>query len=217
MQRFLLFDLDGTLVDSNGVCVHILQGMLAERGSSRLIDPVASMQHMSKGGEHMVRALLAEDCGDAATDLAEFRARYAKHKTPRESLFEGVASGLERLHATGYTLAICSNKPIDLCKKVLQDTELAPFFSAVVGGRLGLRSKPAPDLLDAVLAQLAAPTRQCLFIGDSELDHAVAAAAKIPFCFMTYGYAQPGWSPHENAQSFDCFDDLVDFIVTRFV
>lgn len=212
VRQFVVFDLDGTLVDSNAICVEILQGMLDERGALRQIDAASAAQHMSLGGERMVRALLGDRCQNPSEDLTEFRARYARRPTPRDSLFDGVAEGLERLCQAGYQLAICSNKPANLCAKVLSDVGLDSYFQVVVGGGAGLRPKPAPDLLDAVLAQLGAEAEHCLFVGDSDLDYAVASAAAMPFLFLTYGYAASGWIPPDG-ECFDRFGDLVDRLV----
>lgn len=213
MREFIIFDLDGTLIDSNAVCVEILQEMLDERDAGLTIDPDAAAVHMSRGGVYMIHAILAEACGDPEAELSSFRERYAERATPTGSLFCGVAEGIERLDAAGFGLAICSNKPENLCHKVLADTGLHERFAAIVGGRLGLRPKPAPDLLHATLAELGASARQCVFVGDSELDHLVAEGAGMPFCFMRYGYATPGWSPAQ-ALCFDRFDALVDMLVT---
>jgi phosphoglycolate phosphatase len=216
VRRYIIFDLDGTLVDSNAICVQILEEMLIDRGSLRRIDPIASTRYMSLGGEQMVRALLADFCRNPSEDLAEFRTRYAARTTPRDCLYEGVTLGLKRLRQAEYVLAICSNKPANLCAKVLQDTGLAPLFSAVVGGADGLRSKPAPDLLDATLVQLNAPAEHCVFVGDSELDHAVATYAAMPFYFMSYGYSDPDWSP-EQGDCFATFTNLVEHLLAMTV
>lgn len=214
MRNCIIFDLDGTLVDSNAICVGILQEMLDDRGSVRRIDLSESARHMNMGGERMVSALLGQECGNPAAELAEFRDRYARTLTPEQSLFEGVRSGLEHLRSVGLALAICSNKPINLCTKALEDTGLAPLFSVIVGWQAGMRPKPAPDLLGATLLRLCAPADQCIFVGDSELDHAVASDAEIPFCFMSYGYAEPNWEP-DNGESFDSFPSLVKHLLDR--
>lgn len=210
--RHVIFDLDGTLVDSCAVCVDILSDILAERGSARTIDPVGARSYMSRGGLDMVTALLAEATRDPQADLADFRARYQVRRTSIDTLFPGVTEGIRRLHAAGVTLSICSNKPQGLCEKVLEDTGLADYFTVVIGGRPELRAKPAPDLLDAVLDRLGCTVEECLFVGDSELDHAVAVAAGMPFHFMTYGYAESGWVPQHGA-SFDCFATMTGTIL----
>lgn len=214
MIRHVIFDLDGTLVDSCPVCIDILAEMLVERGVERKIVPAEARAYLSRGGLDMVRGLLGPSCLDPVADLADFRARYQLRRTPAESLFRGVAEGLDRMQSSGFVLSICSNKPQNLCNKVLEDTGLADHFALVVGTQVGLLPKPAPDLLNKILAGLGTVPDECIFVGDSELDHAVARNAAIPFHFMTYGYATEGWLP-EACTTFDCFESLTDRIVTH--
>lgn len=214
MYRHVIFDLDGTLVDSARQLIAIVDSMLVDRGSARRIDPVAARVHMSSGGQHLIAALLGEECGDPISELADFRTRYQASPTPPEAMFNGVAAGIVALHAQGLALAICSNKPQHLCEKVLADIGLAPYFSAIVGERQGLRPKPAPDLLDAALAALGSDGSACFYVGDSELDHDVALARKIDFGFMTYGYAAADWKP-SSGERFDHFDHLTASILQK--
>ena len=212
MRPALIFDLDGTLVDSCAICVSILEDMLADRGSARQIDPVLARPWMSQGGQAMVSALLGAECGDPAEEIAEFRRRYALRTTSRETLFAHVESGLRALHGAGHRLAICSNKPQNLVDKVLADTGLAPLFASVVGGMAGRSPKPAPDMLDLVLAELGKAPEHCVFVGDSELDHQVAEQRAMPFLFVTYGYADKAYRP-DPAASFDCFGVLTQALL----
>jgi phosphoglycolate phosphatase len=213
LRNSLIFDLDGTLIDSSSVCVEILQDMLDERASGIVIDYAGAAPYLSRGGVHMISAMLGAACGEPEAELREFRARYAARKTPADSLFDGVVDGIDRLQEAGFELAICSNKPENLCLKVLCDLGLDRRFTVVVGGRPGLRPKPALDLLEATLDELGANADACCYIGDSELDHALAEAARIPFHFMTYGYAAPGWRPSDGTRCFDDFPGLVDVLV----
>lgn len=203
-RRTIIFDLDGTLVDSCVICIDILNGILADRQSSHTIDHSFARKFMSRGGADMVSALLGPARGDPEQDLALFRERYQQTFTDSEALFPGVADGLAELRAAGFTMAICSNKPQNLCEKVLDDTGLAPIFDVVVGGRPGLQPKPHSDLLLTTLAALECEVDDCIFVGDSELDHAVAQSANMPFKFLRYGYADEGWC-HDPSESYDCF------------
>lgn len=212
MTGCIVFDLDGTLVDSAHVCVDILNGMLAERGSVRTIHPARAKPYMSLGGARMVAALLADECGDPDVEIVEFRRRYAERPTPPASLFAGVRHGLQALSAAGHRLAVCSNKPQPLCDKVLADLRLANLFEVVVGARAGYRAKPATDLLDLTLLSLRLPAQACVYVGDSEVDHAVAQAAAMPFHFVTYGYAEPDWRAGALARH-DRFEDVVAAIL----
>jgi phosphoglycolate phosphatase len=213
MIRHVIFDMDGTLVDSCAICVELLTEMRRERGHDDSIDPIGARTYMSQGGARMVTALLGEACEDADRDLIEFRDRYARTVTPRTALYPGVNEGLTALREAGFTLSICSNKPQNLCEQVLRDTGLDDLFDVIVGGRPGLRSKPAPDMLDATLAELDAKAGQCAYVGDSELDHEVANKARMPFLFMTYGYADRDWLPGGGDQ-FDCFIKMTQSIMS---
>jgi len=210
----VVFDLDGTLVDSCSVCIAILSEMLAERGAQQTINPVDARGYISHGGITMISALLGAACGHPESDLAEFRRRYQLRATPPESIFPGVFRSLVRMKQEGLELAICSNKPQNLCEKVLADTGLAPFFSVVVGGQPGMRPKPFPDLLRAVLDRCGVAADDCVFIGDSKLDLQIAQTAMMPFFFMTYGYGEADWQP-EDCLQFDCFEMMTDAVLSR--
>lgn len=208
MVRHVVLDLDGTLVNSHAQIIAVIDEMLAARGATERVDPVGSRQHMSAGGGHLVSTLLGRRGGDPADDLADFRRRYAAGPTSAESLYPGVRKGLTALAGRGLTLSLCSNKPQTLCEAVLGDVGLADLFAVVIGGQPGLRPKPAPDMLAAVLARLGARADECLYVGDSEVDHATAEALGVPFMFVSYGYAAPDWTPAE-ARRFETFADVV--------
>jgi phosphoglycolate phosphatase len=206
--RSLIFDLDGTLVDSAILCAGILTDMLRDRGSSRIVTPECVKPHMSGGGAYLVGTMLGADCGNVAAELTEFRRRYAELPTPETSLFDGVLPGLKRLHARGFELAICSNKPQHLCQKVVTDLGIEPLFSVVVGSAPGRKLKPHPELLELTLKAIDARPAECLFVGDSDVDHAVASASGMPFLLVDYGYAPPEWH-RSDLTEFSHFTDLV--------
>lgn len=214
MIKHIIFDLDGTLVDSCGDCITILSDMLRERGSKHIINHDAARPWMSKGGVEMVSALMGGGSANPEADLMEFRERYKQFTTPKASVFNGVAEGLERLGATAARLAICSNKPAVLCERVLEDVDLASHFDAIVGWKDGMRKKPYPDLLNETLQLLDADSKDCIFIGDSRLDKELAVQANMRFYFVSYGYAEKEWSPG-NSISFDSFSQLTDTLVAE--
>ena len=211
MAEVIIFDLDGTLVDSCAVCVDILSGMAACRGVDHRIDKRFARSFMSVGGQTMVTTLLGPAADDPIADLAEFRAIYQDVVTPKTTLFHGVADGIDAMRKSGMRLAICSNKPQNLCENVLRDTGIGGNFETVIGWSPGRRPKPATDLLELTLKELDCEPSNCVFVGDSELDHDVALAMSIPFAFLTYGYARPGWTPRSGL-SFDCFSELANLL-----
>jgi len=185
-----IFDLDGTLVDSMAVCTDIMNAMLVDRGSTLLLTPDVARPHISIGGSNMIASCLGEFCEDPHAGIAEFRARYIDMPTPETSIFAGVREGLQRLSDSGYSMSICSNKPQNLCEKILAELRLEQFFGTVVGGRPGIPAKPSPDLLDLTLRLSGHSAEDSCFVGDSEPDHLAARALGIPFILVSYGYGE---------------------------
>lgn len=214
MSEAVIFDLDGTLVDSCATCVDILSEMIEDRGVVHAIDRSYARSFMSLGGQTMVASLLGPAAMDPAADLIEFRSRYQDRVTCPSTLFAGVPEGLRAMRDHGLRLAICSNKPQNLCENVLRDTRIAEYFEVIVGGRPTLRPKPATDLLDMTLAALGCDAEDCLFVGDSELDYGAANALAMPFAFLTHGYAEDGWSLPAGL-SFDEFPELSATLLSR--
>jgi phosphoglycolate phosphatase len=206
--RPIIFDLDGTLVDSAPLCAAIINEMLAERGSTRVVAALDARRFLTKGGIQLVTALLGSEAHEAQAEVVEFRARYASRPTPQDCLFPGVAEGLDALSQLGVSMAICSNKPKQLCEKIVAELGIASHFAVVAGSVPDLPLKPAADLAHRALAGLGAPAADCLFLGDSEVDLLTAAAAGVPFAFVTYGYAEPGFT----AGDFPHFDEFAEFV-----
>lgn len=185
-----IFDLDGTLVDSAAQCEQIIVEMRGARGHH---DPVPSdMARVYSGiaGPIMVPALLGEASLDPDKDLQEFRARYAEFKTPVSSLYPGVIDGLGLLKARDFRLSICSAKPQILCERVLADTGILDGFSVIFGGDRAEACKPDPRHLTETLNAMGGSVDAAVLIGDSETDHRLALNARVPFAFVTYGYAR---------------------------
>jgi phosphoglycolate phosphatase len=208
LAHHLIFDLDGTLVDSAPVIVATLNDMLSERGSTSRMDVETIRPWLSWGGPALISRVFQVEGDDAARELADFRARYADRGTPAECVFNGVREGLRDLAALGFSFAICSNKPQYLCERVLEDVGLAHHFPVIVGSAADLKQKPAPDLMHLVLRKLQARPSQSLLIGDSDVDHAAAQAVGVPFRLVTYGYAPADWDTSGIVQ-FSRFEDLV--------
>ena len=211
-SRHLIFDLDGTLVDSAPVIVAVLNEMLCERRSERRTSVGELRPWLSLGGGALISTVLQVEGDELVRELADFRARYVAHRTPAACVFRGVRKGLHDLVSAGLVLGICSNKPQHLCEKVLDDVGLTRFFSVIVGSAPDLRQKPDPDLLDRAMRKLQARPSRSFLIGDSDVDHATACAAGVPFLLMSYGYAPEEWDTRQLTQ-FHTFAELVESFI----
>ena len=211
----LIFDLDGTLVDSAAVLVDVANEMLRERGSKRIVTVADARPLLSRGGPVLVSGLLADEYGDPGLELADFRMRYARRATTAECLYDDVHDGLHELADAGFKLAICSTKPEHLCEKVLGDVSLAHLFTVIVGSAAGRQPKPAPDLMELALRRLDSDASRAILIGDSEVDHELAERTGVPFLFVNYGYAADDWDS-SGLNQFSSFGDVVQWLKAQY-
>lgn len=121
----IIFDLDGTLIDSARLTAAILDRMLEERGVRVGADRALIRRMDAVGGEAMIAAVLGAHSSNPAAELDEFRNIHRTIAVPDDLPFPGVRAALAALDAAGAGLAICSNKPQFLCEKILGDLGLA--------------------------------------------------------------------------------------------
>ena len=193
MSRFLLvFDLDGTLVDSAPDLRAALNQMLRERGRPALSLP--QVTHMvGDGAPAMVaRALAASgaDPADAARALPRFLELYEANAVRLTRPYPKVPETLATLRRQGYRTAICTNKSQRATIAVVEGLGLAELFDGIAGGDRFPVKKPHPDHLLRLIAELGAEPRASAMIGDNENDAAAARAVGLPLVLMRYGYSR---------------------------
>lgn len=193
MEPFLLiFDLDGTLVDSAPDLRAALNQMLRERGGSPL--PLAQVKHMIGDGVPalVARALTASGIGPAAAvgALPRFLEIYEGDATALTRPYPAVPATLAALRRRGYHTAICTNKPQRATIAVLEGLGLLPLFDGIAGGDRFPVRKPDPGHLLGLIGELGARVDRAAMIGDSENDAAAARGAGLPVLLMRYGYAR---------------------------
>ncbi len=208
-MAILIFDLDGTLIDS-AADIHAAgnAAVTAHGGTAVTLD--AARGFVGHGAEVFIARLMpaaglpADDPALRARVLDDFLRHYetAVHLTV---LYPGVAAAIGRL-AQDHKLAICTNKPERATRAVLSHFSLAALFAVVVGGDSLPQRKPDPAPLRAARDR-AGPGR-CLFIGDSEVDAATARAAGVKFVLFTEGYRHTPVADLPHDAAFAAFRDL---------
>jgi phosphoglycolate phosphatase len=188
----LVFDLDGTLIDSLPDIHAALAAVLARSG--REAPSPGQVRRMIGGGARQLvaRAIGASELSvDAELDrlLAEFLATYEACVTERTFPYPGVPELIAALRDQGRTLTVCTNKPIVHTRRILEATGLADAFAAVVGGDELPFRKPDPRHLQVTLDRAGRPGAGALMIGDGEADLGVARAAGIPVVAVAWGYS----------------------------
>lgn len=176
----VVFDLDGTLVDSAPLVESILNKMRADIG----LPPMQRkelLQSLSIGGVAMLQRALNTDYIHATSALERFRSRYKAMKAESHSLFPGVLSTLETLTKSGVTLSICTNKPRTLAVKVLQETGLLAYFAGICAGDDLPTRKPSVENILASIVSKNGIKPAVFLVGDSTVDQALAKNAAVPF------------------------------------
>jgi phosphoglycolate phosphatase len=193
MRGFLLvFDLDGTLVDSVMDLRAALNEVLRERGH-RALSPVEVKHMIGDGVPTLVaRALAASgaDPAEASMALPRFLEIYEANPTQLSRPYPGVPETLTTLRRRGYRTAVCTNKPQQATLAVMQGLDLLPLFDGIAGGDRFLVRKPHPGHLLQLIAELGARPGASAMIGDNENDAAAAHGAAVPLVLMRYGYAR---------------------------
>ena len=198
----VLFDLDGTLLDTLGDLTAAMNRTLTRHGL-----PERTRQQMRAALGNGARRLM-ELSVPAGTDgalfetlLAEYNADYATHCRIETAPYPGVDALLRQLHAQGRKLAIVSNKP-DEAVRALRAEFFADTVPIAVGEKQGIRRKPAPDTLLAAMAQLGAERTSTVYVGDSEVDIATARAAGLPCISVLWGFRDRDVLEQAGAQHF---------------
>jgi phosphoglycolate phosphatase len=211
----IVFDLDGTLVDSAPDLCGVVNDMLQQHG--RVVLDMEDIRKMVGDGA----AKLIER-GFGATgglpvplpDLtAEFirlyEARIARETRP----FPGVLDTLERFKAAGLRMGVCTNKTTHLSRRLLDELDMTRFFSVIVGGD-GPTRKPDPEHLRATIAALDAQDSTSLMVGDSRNDVAAAKAAGVEVVAVTFGYTTIPPRELGADRVIDRFDELNGVVFT---
>ncbi len=206
----IIFDLDGTLIDSAPDIHAAVNRTLADEGAPAL-DFALVRSFIGNGVPVLIERVMAargesEDPARHAVLLGRFLAHYTRASADLTQMFDGVAEALSTLRGQGHALGICTNKPVAPTKVILQAFGLAKTFDVVIGGdSLPLR-KPDPAPLRAAAQALG--QGPALYVGDSEVDAETAVNAGMPLVLFTRGYRKAAVGDLPHARSFQDFSDL---------
>lgn len=194
LARFpaLLFDFDGTLIDSAPEIGAGLNGLLTERGRPPVTDDQVR-RFIGDGAAKLVeRGFAATGAplppGALADAVKRYLEIYAAVPAEPDSVYPGVIETLTILRTAGHRLALCTNKPEAISRALLPDLGLGGLFEVVVGGDTLPQRKPDPAPLLHALAQLGLPASGACMVGDNANDVNAARAAGMPVVAVSYGY-----------------------------
>lgn len=211
-RKLLIFDLDGTLVDSRADLATGINLMRAHYGLPPL--PLDTVTGFIGNG---IRRLVERSLDGADVDVDEAveldRRFYREHMLDQTAFYPGAGDGLRKLSDAGHVLAVLSNKPGDASRTIIQHLGAEPIFVRVLGGGDLPNLKPAPDGILALMNETGISAENVWMIGDHHTDLEAAHHAGVRSGFVTYGIGNPGEFTAD--QTWGGFGELVDFFTTN--
>ena len=187
-MNLLVFDLDGTLIDSKLDLVHSVNAMRIMMNLPAIGEEIVA-SYVGNGAPVLVRRALGKEASDADAQraLEYFLAYYHDHMLDNTRLYPGVREALDRMRAAGSKMAVLTNKPVRFSRQILDGLGLAPYFRYIYGGNSFENKKPNPAGMGVLLRDFGAAPKQAMLVGDSEVDVQTARNAGTWCCCVTYG------------------------------
>ena len=191
--KLLIFDLDGTLIDSRLDLIHSVNAMLRHLGRTDLPgDVIAS--YVGDGAPTLIRRALGDPRDESVikAGLEHFLTYYRAHKLDHTRVYDGVKEMLTVLHNSNgihRQMAVLSNKPVIPSRAIVEALGLAGFFTHIYGGNSFSTKKPDPKGAQTILKETRTRPEETLMVGDSSVDVITGRNAGLWTCGVTYGFA----------------------------
>ena len=188
MKKLLIFDLDGTLIDTLEDLKNAVNYALKLRNF-----PLRSKEQVRKDIGNGVAKLVArsiplnEDNPEYLNTLNDFREYYGKHHSDFTVPYDGVKESLINLKSKGYLLAVATNKLTEI-SRVLIERFYSEIFDLVQGDEPGMDRKPAPMMINTICRKLGINKSDAFYIGDTNVDMQTAENSEVDYVLVTYGY-----------------------------
>ena len=215
-MNLLIFDLDGTLVDSKLDLVHSVN---AARGLMNLapISEELVASYVGNGAPVLMRRALGPDAGEEEVRRALdfFLGYYRDHMLDNTRLYPGVKSGLDRLLASGARLAVLTNKPVRFSRAIVEGLGLGNHFFQIYGGNSFEQKKPDPIGIETLIAECRANRERTYMVGDSGVDVRTARNAKVKACGVSYGFQPETFEQDPPDILVDDMNQFADFVLAK--
>jgi phosphoglycolate phosphatase len=214
MMDLLIFDLDGTLIDSKLDLAHAVNATRSHMGLPAL-EHECVYSYVGNGAPVLIRRALGPDAAESQVEeaLEFFLEYYREHYLDYTTLYPGVRESLERLRDAGRRMAVLTNKPVRLSKAILDGLGVGPYFFRVYGGNSFDFKKPHPIGVETLMREADAAPGRTLMIGDSSVDVQTAVNAGIRSCGVTYGFQPETLADPAPERLFDRMQDVADWVL----
>lgn len=185
----IIFDLDGTLIDSKLDLAHSVNATRLHMEMAP-IEPELIYSYVGNGAPVLIRRALGPDLPEEEVQRALdfFIQHYHDHRLDYTTLYPGVVGTLAALQEAGKPLAVLTNKPVRISKLILEGLQVDRYFARVYGGNSFPEKKPNPVGIETLRAEFPTPADRTLMVGDSAVDVMTARNAGILVCGVTFGF-----------------------------
>jgi len=195
----VIFDLDGTLIDSSRDLANAVNATRAHLGLAP-IENETVYSYVGNGAPVLIRKALGPEYADEEVHraLEYFLAYYCEHMLDNTVLYPGVREVLDQFRRAGLTMAVLTNKPVRFSQGIVDGLGLGAHFRRVYGGNSFEQKKPHPVGIETLMNEAGAAREETLMVGDSSVDVQTARNARVTACGVTWGF-QPdtfaAWPP----------------------
>ena len=212
----VIFDLDGTLIDSRLDLANAVNATRAHIGLGPL-DNQRVYSYVGNGAPELIRRSLGNAVGDAEVSSATkfFLGHYRAHVLDSTTLFPGVQESLERLHHAGKRMAVLTNKPEDMSRAIVDGLGVGGYFFRVYGGNSLETRKPDPMGAAALMKEAGSTRATTVMVGDSSVDVVTARNAGIACCAVTYGFQPETLADPAPDLLVDHMEQVTEWILSR--
>jgi phosphoglycolate phosphatase len=210
VEKLLVFDLDGTLIDSRSDLAAAVNTVRAEQGLDLLtVKQVKSF--IGNGISKLIERSFADATVDLSVVLERYRTVYYSQSTVHTILYPGVKAGLEQLQKAGMVSTVLTNKPGEISRSILEALGLLSFFKTVIGAEDGYALKPSSEGLRALMKAHKVDADSCWMIGDHHTDLVAGMDADVRTAFVSYGFGHT--DDLKPTKHFASFSEVVEYFL----
>jgi phosphoglycolate phosphatase len=212
----VIFDLDGTLIDSRLDLAQAVNAMLRHLGRTTLANERV-YSYVGNGAPMLVRRAMGENATEAQLQegLEYFLEYYRDHSLDNTVPYPGVRESVERLHDAGIDLAVLTNKPVRISRAIIEGLGMGPFFRQVYGGNSFDFKKPHPIGVETLVAECGVTRDKTLMVGDSSVDVQTARNAGVMCAAVTYGFQPESLADPAPDLLMDRMDAVADWVLAQ--
>jgi len=213
-MNLVIFDLDGTLVDSKRDLIHSVNAARGLMNLAPISDELVA-SYIGNGAPMLMRRALGSGASeeDVRRALDFFLGYYRDHMLDNTRLYPSVKEALDRLLDSGARMAVLTNKPVRFSQAIIEGLGLGRHFFQIYGGNSFEQKKPDPIGIETLLGECGAARERTMMVGDSSVDIQTARNAQVKSCGVTYGFQPETLQTVPPDLLVDRMEELADWVI----